>query len=406
MTETVEIPYGCYWSTPFARWQGSFAGLHAIEFAAHVTKNELANRKIEPQTFDYAVLGLSVPQKHSFYGLPWFTGMIGADRVTGPTIAQACATGVRTVLAAAQEIQSGLSRVALVATADRTSNGPHLYYPNPQGPGGTGAHEDWVMDSFGYDPYTTKSMLVTAENVARQHQLTTAQQHELLLHRQEQYQAALADDCAFLKRFMTLPFDVPAPNFKKTVKTLAGDEGVTISTADGLAKLKPVLPDGTITFGCQTHPADANAGIVVARSDRARELSRNPKVQVRVVGFGMERVEAAYMPAAPAPAAKKALAQAGIGVNQLDAIKLHNPFTANDFAFAAGLGVDVKTINNYGCSLIWGHPQAPMASRGVMEVIEELAIRGGGYGLFSGCAAGDSAMAIVLHVGDRTNTVS
>jgi acetyl-CoA acetyltransferase len=66
----------------------------------------------------------------------------------------------------------------------------------------------------------------------------------------------------------------------------------------------------------------------------------------------------------------------------------------------------VKTINNYGCSLIWGHPQAPMASRGVMEVIEELAIRGGGYGLFSGCAAGDSAMAIVLHVGDRTNTVS
>jgi acetyl-CoA acetyltransferase len=80
---------------------------------------------------DYAVLGLSVPQKHSFYGLPWFTGMIGADRVTGPTIAQACATGVRTVLAATQEIQSGLSEVALVVTDDRTSNGPHLYYPNP-----------------------------------------------------------------------------------------------------------------------------------------------------------------------------------------------------------------------------------------------------------------------------------
>jgi acetyl-CoA acetyltransferase len=57
MSETVEIPYGCYWSTPFARWQGSFASLHAIEFAAHVTKNELARRNIEPQIFDYAVLG-------------------------------------------------------------------------------------------------------------------------------------------------------------------------------------------------------------------------------------------------------------------------------------------------------------------------------------------------------------
>lgn len=401
MSRSIEIPYGCYWSTPFARWQGSFAGLHALEFAAHVAKNELARRGIAPTMFDYAVLGMSVPQKHSFYGTPWLMGMIGADRVTGPTVAQACATGVRTVLSAAQEIQSGLSEVALVVAADRTSNGPHLYYPNPQGPGGTGGHEDWVMDNFGYDPYTTKSMLVTAENVAKLHQLDTAQQHDLVLHRQEQYGQALADDCAFLKRFMTLPFEVPAPNYKKTVKTLNGDEGVSVSTAEGLAKLKPVLPGGTITFGCQTHPADANAGIVVTTADRAAELSRDRKIQVKILGFGMERVEAAHMPAAPAPAAKKALAQAGVEVSQLGAIKLHNPFTANDFAFAAGLGVDVKKINNYGCSLLWGHPQAPMATRGIIEVIEELAIKGGGYGLFSGCAAGDNAMAIVLQVTDR-----
>ncbi len=401
MAKTIEIPYGCYWSTPFARWQGSFAGLHAMEFAAHVTKAELAKRDIAPTVFDYGVLGLSVPQKHSFYGTPWFMGMIGADRVTGPTIAQACATGVRTVLTAAQEIQSGLSEVALVVAADRTSNGPHLYYPNPQGPGGTGAHEDWVMDNFGYDPYTTKSMLTTAENIARLHQLTTEQQHDLVLHRQEQYAMALADDSAFLKRFMTLPFDVPAPNYKKVARQIAGDEGVTVSTAEGLAKLKPVLQGGTITFGCQTHPADANAGIVVTTADRAKELSRDGKIQVKVSGFGMHRVEAAHMPAAPAPAAKKALAQAGIDVGQLGAIKLHNPFTANDFAFAAELGVDVRKINNYGCSLLWGHPQAPMATRGIIEVIEELAIRGGGYGLFSGCAAGDSAMAIVLEVRDR-----
>lgn len=401
MSQTIEIPYGCYWSTPFARWQGSFAGLHAMEFAAHVAKAELSKRGIAPEVFDYGVLGLSVPQKHSFYGLPWLMGMIGADRVTGPTIGQACATGVRTILTAAQEIQSGLSQTALVVTADRTSNGPHLYYPNPQGPGGTGAHEDWVMDNFGYDPYTTKSMLVTAENVAKLHQLNTEQQHELVLYRQEQYAKALADDSAFLKRFMTLPFEVPAPNFKKTVKTLAGDEGVTTSTAEGLAKLKPVLPGGTITFGCQTHPADANAGIIIAASEKAKELSRDPKLQVKIVGFGQARVEPAHMPAAPAPAALQALAQAGIDASGLDAIKLHNPFTANDFAFANGLGVDVKKINNYGCSLLWGHPQSPMAARGVMEVIEELAIRGGGYGLFSGCAAGDSAMAIVVHVGDR-----
>ena len=68
MSRSIEIPYGCYWSTPFARWQGSFAGLHALEFAAHVARNELARRDIAPTVFDYAVLGMSVPQKHSFSG--------------------------------------------------------------------------------------------------------------------------------------------------------------------------------------------------------------------------------------------------------------------------------------------------------------------------------------------------
>ncbi len=57
-------------------------------------------------------------------------------------------------------------------------------------------------------------------------------------------------------------------------------------------------------------------------------------------------------------------------------------------------------INNYGCSLVWGHPQAPMGTRSIIELIEELALRGGGWGLFAGCAAGDTAMAVVLEVGD------
>mgnify|MGYP003388243895 CR=1 FL=1 len=89
MSFKVEIPYGAYWSTPFARWQGSFANLHSIEFAAHVARLELARRKIDPASFDYGVLGFSVPQKPSFYGLPWLTGMIGASQAGGPTLMQA-----------------------------------------------------------------------------------------------------------------------------------------------------------------------------------------------------------------------------------------------------------------------------------------------------------------------------
>jgi acetyl-CoA acetyltransferase len=104
------------------------------------------------------------------------------------------------------------------------------------------------------------------------------------------------------------------------------------------------------------------------------------------------------MPEAPIPAAQRALAQAGLGVERMQAIKTHNPFALNDILFARSTGVDLGRMNNYGCSLVWGHPQGPMGTRAIIELIEELALRGGGYGLFSGCAAGDTAMAVVLEV--------
>ncbi len=79
-------------------------------------------------------------------------------------------------------------------------------------------------------------------------------------------------------------------------------------------------------------------------------------------------------------------------------MKTHNPFVVSDIALARATGFDAMAMNNYGCSLVWGHPQSPTGLRSVIELIEELAERGGGLGLFTGCAAGDSAMAVVLRV--------
>ncbi len=401
MTYRAQIPYGAYWSTPFARWQGSLANLNSVELAAHVAKRELAERSIGADTFDYGVLGMTVPQHHSFYGLPWLMGMIGASDVGGPTISQACATGTRTLLAAAQEIESGLTESALVVTCDRTSNGPHIYYPNAKAPGGTGAAEDWVWDNFSCDPLGGHAMIDTAENIAGKHQIETERQHALVLRRQAQYQDALADDRAFQKRYMTLPFEVPAPNYRKTAGAMEGDEGVVASTEDGLAKLRPVRPDGSVTFGAQTYPADGSAAIIVTTPERAQELSTDDSIEIEILGFGLARAELAYMPEATIPSARQALDQAGVAIAETDAIKLHNPFAVNDIVFAKETGADLEAMNNYGCSLIWGHPQGPTALRTIIELIEELALRGGGCGLFTGCAAGDTAMAAVLRVGDR-----
>jgi acetyl-CoA acetyltransferase len=193
---------------------------------------------------------------------------------------------------------------------------------------------------------------------------------------------------------MSLPFQIP-----KSKSALEGDEGIRSSTAEGLAKLKPVIDGGTVTYGAQTYPADGNAGIVLATAERARELSRDPRIRVRLLGFGQARAALAHMPEAPLPAAQRALEQAQIRISDLKAIKTHNPFAVNDILFSRLTGITLAAINNYGSSLVWGHPQAPTGTRAVIELIEELVLAGGGYGLFTGCAAGDSAMALVLQVG-------
>lgn len=401
MTHSVEVPYGGYWSTPFARWQGSLSKLHSLRFAAHVARNELAARKLDAQLFDYGVLGMTRPEKGSFYGLPWLMGLAGAGHVGGPTVSQACATGLRAILAAAQEVDAGLATCVLAITCDRTSNGPHVYYPSPDAPGGTGEAEDWILQNMACDPLGGHSMTQTAENVASKYRIGTAEQHELVLRREEQYRAALAHDGAFQKHFMTLPFAVPDASFRKNVGMLNTDEGVRFSSSDGLARLKPVIDGGTVTFGGQTHPADGSAAMIIASPARAREMSRSPAIRIELLSFGLARAALAFMPEAPIEATRRALEAAEMRIGEVDAIKTHNPFAVNDIAFARATGVDAQTMNNYGCSLVYGHPNAPTGLRGAMEVIEELVHRGGGTGLFAGCAAGDTAMAVLIRVSDR-----
>jgi acetyl-CoA acetyltransferase len=123
--------------------------------------------------------------------------------------------------------------------------------------------------------------------------------------------------------------------------------------------------------------------------------------RIAILGFGQARVEPAFMPKAPLPATKAALASAGLSMSDIDAVKSHNPFAVNDIVFARETGFPLEKMNNYGCSLVWGHPQGPTGLRAIIELAEELIQRGGGRGLFQGCAAGDSAMAVIIEVSER-----
>ena len=123
--------------------------------------------------------------------------------------------------------------------------------------------ENWLMDNFNSDPNVGLRMIETAENVGKEGSFTKEQCDELALRRYEQYTDALANDREFQKRYM---FPAEVRLSRKKTKLVEVDEGVTQSTKEGLANLKPVIPGGILSFGAQTYPADGNCALVVTEA--------------------------------------------------------------------------------------------------------------------------------------------
>ncbi len=394
MLKNAFIPYKGYYSTPFCRWQGSLALDNAIELGAATSKRWIASKGWEPTIFDYVIFGNTIGQHHQFYSSPWAAHMMGA-RVPAVALSQACTTSTTCLFFGAMGVEIGLYKNVYVLMVDRCSNGPHTIWPNPLGPGGEVISENWLMDNFNCDPAVGNKMIETAENVAREAKITREECDDLTVRRYEQYLDALKNDREFQKRYM---FPVEATVTKKDKKLVEEDEGITPVVKDVIAKLKPVIPGGVLTFASQTHPADGNCALIVTTKERAKELSADPNITIQVVSYGFYRAKPGYMAMAPVPSAKMALANAGLSIQDIKVIKTHNPFIVNDIYMAKELNIDAYGFNNYGSSIIYGHPQGPTAGRLIIEGIEETVMKGGGYFLWAGCAAGDTGAALVLKI--------
>lgn len=381
------------WSSPFVRWQGRLADLSSYDLAHAVTRDALYDRGVDPLEVDSLVLGNTVIQPRAFYAAPWLAARLGMPGVTGPLISQACATSVACLAHAASQVEMEPEATALVVVTDRTSNGPLLVYPQSRSQAGAPLTEHWVLDNFASDPNTGQSMLVTAENTARDGRMTRQALDELTLLRWQQYQQALADDRRFQRQYMQ-----PVKWTEgRHARELDADEGIHAYTAEGLASLKPVQADGVVTHGAQTHPADGCAGALVMNAQRAASLSKGRGV-VRLLSAAYARADKAYMPKAATTAALRALDAAGIAISDVKLVGTHNPFAVNDLWFAQQTGFSLDKMNPYGCSLIYGHPQGPTGLRGIAELAWALREAGGGIGMFTGCAAGDTGAAVVLRV--------
>lgn len=397
MFKNAYIPYKGYYSSPFVRWQGSLSTAHPVRLAGATIKRWIAERKPgwDPMKVDYVNMGNTVAMKHAFWNGSWVAALLGAERTVGVWLSQACSTGTTAVYQAAMKCEVGSAEWVMCVLCDRVSNGPHTVWPNPLGPGGYVEREDWVMDNFNYDPWGELPMVTTADLVAQEAGITKEECDELAWVRYQQYQDALKNDREFQKRYM-YPVEVQVDK-KKTI-VVEADEGVTPTSPEAIAALKPLNDWGVHSYAAQTHPADGNACISVCTREKAKELAdEGPEIQI--VSFGYARAPKARMGAAPVPATEMALQRAGLTPSDIKVWKSHSPFAVNDIYLGKKLGVDIyKKFNDYGCSMIYGHPHAATMARHIIELIEQLVIEGGGYGAATGCAAGDTGATLIIKV--------
>ena len=391
------IPYGGYYSTPFVRWNGSLKGENPIVLGAETAKRWFAEKEIDPTVLDFLYYGSTVVNPLSFYGHAYSAAVILDRKKEIPAISlnQVCATSTTTLALAANDVELGNFDTIFCLSSDRTSSAPVIVAPNPKT--GTVDVENVVLDNLNRDPSPGAGlkMYQTAERIAREVGITRTECDEIAFLRYEQYLDALANDRAFQKRYM---FPVELREGKNSFRYISEDEGIRPTTLVELSKLKLIEEGGVLTFGTQTHPADGNCGIIVTSKEKAMEISKDKNINVQILSYGTVRVGAGRMAAAPAPALDKALKLAGVSIMDISQIKTHNPFAVNDANLGRMLGINQKIINNCGSSLVYGHPQGPTAGRSIIELIELLVMQGGGYGAFTGCAAGDIGASVVIKV--------
>lgn len=385
------IPYGTWGSSFFPAWQTSaLAEVNIGQFAGEAMNRILGIRRVPKYELEYLIIGSTIPWHWKFWNAPLVASCFG-HRIPGFHVEQACATGLKAVLLAAAEVDSGAYDVVGVLTFDRTSDSPVGVFPERRAHQRTIPLSD-VWDNFGFDPATGKAMITTAGHAARKYHLDRREVEDLTFCRYQQYFETKAS--GFLERLL-VPLDVLDVQGRRLGR-IEDDLGVRQLTLDGLRQMRAL--DTCVTTGTQTHASDGMATLLVTSPEKARHLSPRPEIVIQLVAKAEVRTHPALMPEAPTLAVQKLLAKTGLTMADVAVVKSHNPFAINDAIFSKVMGYDWRKMNKTGCSLVWGHPQGPTLTRLLIEGLEEAVDWGGGLVLLFGCAAGDMGIAALFRV--------
>ncbi|QXM23724.1 acetyl-CoA C-acetyltransferase [Elioraea tepida] len=380
--------------TPVGAFNGAFASLPAHALGAVAIKGALERAKVAAEEVDEVVMGqilaagagqnparqaamlAGVPQERTAYG-----------------INQLCGSGLRSVALGYQAIRTGDAAIVVAGGMESMTQAPHCAQLRAGVKMGDFQMVDTMIKDGLWDAFNGYHMGNTAENVARQWQITREQQDEFAYQSQRKAAEAMAAG-----RFRDEIVPVTVKTRKGEVVVDTDEHPKPDTTLEVLAKLRPAFAkDGTVTAGNASGINDGAAAVVLMSAAEAERRGITPLA--RIVSWATVGVDPAIMGTGPIPASRAALKKAGWKIDDLDLVEANEAFAAQACAVNKDLGWDPAKVNVNGGAIALGHPIGASGARVLTTLLYEMARRGAKKGLATLCIGGGMGIAMCVERG-------
>ena len=379
--------------TAIGKFGGSLAKVPAPELGATAIKAALERARLAPEQVGEVILGQVLtagsgqnPARQALIkaGLP--------HAVPGMTINKVCGSGLKAVMLATQAIRDGDSEIVVAGGQENMSASPHVLLGSRDGQrmGAWNMVDSMISDGL-WDVYNQYHMGITAENVAKAHGVSRAQQDELALA--SQLKAAAAQDAG---RFKDEICPVLIPQRKGDALVFDADEYLNRKTsAEALAGLTPAFDKaGSVTAGNASGINDGAAALVLMSAAKAAQLGLTPLA--RIASYASAGLDPAVMGMGPVPASQRALQRAGWKAADLDLLEINEAFAAQACAVHAQMGWDLSKVNVNGGAIALGHPIGASGARILVTLLHEMQRRDAKKGIASLCIGGGMGVALCV----------
>ena len=386
--------------TPFGRHAGALSRVRPDDLLAGVVKEVVARTGFAPEIIDDVAIGCASQAGEDSRNVARHALLLAGLPVETPGAVhnRLCGSGLNALIGAAHAITCGEADVCIAGGVESMTRAPFVVgkaeqafgkdfkvfdsslgarFPNPR-----------IEARFGAD-----TMPQTADNLARDYQLTREQSDQFALASQQKYAKAAKD--GFFKSEIH-PVSIPQAKGKPDVVVGTDEHPRPETTIETLQKLKPIFADGVTTAGNASGINDGAAALIVASRDAGDRAGVKPLV--RVIASGVAGVPPRIMGFGPVPAAKKALERAGLALEDMDVIEINEAFAAQVLACLEGLGLplDDARVNPNGGAIAIGHPLGASGARLALTAARQLQRTGGRYALVSMCIGVGQGIAVVL----------